>query len=233
MSARISISLVEDRADSRALFVRLLARQSDFSLLAQFADAESALAHLAATLATSAAFPAVILVDWHLGDGRMDGLEFIRRVKALFPQLRCLLITAHDLAHLPAEAIRCGADGFLYKSDPLSELPDRIRAALAGKPALSDHAAQQLFATLRAEGAASQTQDALLTTQEAQVLRQLALGQTAKEVAVATGLTEATVATYRKNAFKKLNVHKLQAALHKLQGGGGGGQKVVKPPSAT
>jgi len=49
----------------------------------------------------------------------------------------------------------------------------------------------------------------------------LGAGRAAKETA---GLTEATVAIYRKQAFKKLGVHKLPVALNKLHGG----HKVVK-----
>lgn len=65
--------------------------------------------------------------------------------------------------------------------------------------------------------------EALFSAREIEVLRLLGAGRAAKETA---GLTEATVAIYRKQAFKKLGVHKLPVALNKLHGE----HKVVKSP---
>jgi DNA-binding NarL/FixJ family response regulator len=103
MSAQLTVSLIDDRPATRALWRRVLDRQGDLAVLDEFTDAASALAQLPDRL------PAVLLVDWHLGDELMDGLELIRLLKTDHPQLCCLLITAYDLHHLPAEAARCGA----------------------------------------------------------------------------------------------------------------------------
>ncbi len=83
MSAQLTVSLTDDRADTRALWRRVLARQGDLAVLDEFTDAALALAQLPDRL------PAVLLVDWHLGDGLMDGLEPIRLLKTDHPQLCC------------------------------------------------------------------------------------------------------------------------------------------------
>ncbi|NDE99287.1 MAG: response regulator, partial [Verrucomicrobia bacterium] len=76
----------------RELWRRKLARLAGFVVLDEFADAETVLAGLGTTWRV----PQFILVDWNLGEGRMNGIEFIRRSKARFPRLCCVLITAYD-----------------------------------------------------------------------------------------------------------------------------------------
>ena len=222
MSARITISLVEDHADTREVLHRWLARQPDFAVLKVFTDAESALAHFSALAQFPDQLPAVILVNWHLGNGRMDGIELIRLLKELFPLLRCLLITGHDLEYLPAEAIRSGADGFLYKSDPLAALPERIRAAHAGKHPLSDRAAQQLFQSLRNEGSAASDALQNLTPREREVLLRVGAGRTEKEVAAELGRSASTIHHQLTSAYAKRHVHNRAEAMNVLRGAGGG-----------
>lgn len=213
MSAHLTVSLIDDRVGTRALWRRALTRQCDLAVLDDFADAESALAHLPTRL------PAVLLVDWHLGEGRMDGIELIRQIKEAFPKLCCLLITAYDLDHLPAEALRSGADGFIYKSDPLSALPDRIRAAHAGQNPLSDRAAQHLFQTLRNEGTAANAALAKLTTREREVLLRVTAGSIEKEVAAELDRSVNTIHHQLTSAYRKLGVHNRAEALNVLRGG--------------
>lgn len=213
MSARYRVCLVEDDADTRETVRRMLARQSDFRVLAEFADAESALAY---TESSADEFN-VFVVDWHLGRGRMDGIEFIRELRNRFQSLCCLLLTADDLEHLPAKAARCGADGFIFKSDPLKALPERIRAAHAGQFPLSEKAAQYLFATFRAEGQAVTRVLERLTPCERQTLLLIAEGSTQKEVASQRGLSVHTIHNQLTSAYRKLGAHHRAEALMLLR----------------
>lgn len=216
MSARISVRHIEDCEPTRALVQRCLARQPDFLLQPAFADAESALIHLTES---SDALPTVLLVDWHLGEGRMDGNECIRQVKTLFPQICCLLLTSVELDPLPAEAIRSGADGFLYKSDPISALPDRIRAALAGQHPISERAAQKLIATLSAEATAANTALSKLTAREREILLYVGGGPIEKEAATHFGRSVHTINNQLQSAYRKLGVHNLPEAMTRIRGG--------------
>ncbi len=218
MSARISVSIIEDDPDMRAVWRRKLARLPDFTVLDEFADAETALAQLG----HGCLVPHILIVDYHLGEGHMDGITFVPKIKLFFPALCCLVITAYDeLSGLPAAAARAGAAGVIYKSEPLAHLPARLHAAYAGQFPLSAKAAQYLFAELQPHAPAAAHAD-LLTKREIQVLLLLDTGKTAKEIGIILALSEDTIASYRKSAFKKLAVHKLPEALHKLRAGGGG-----------
>lgn len=218
MSAPIPIWLLEDDKDTRELLRRSLSRQPDFVVVKAFADAEALLAWLA-TL-PPAQRPKVILVDWHLGDGRMDGIELICQVKLRFPDICCVLITAYDLEHLPGEAARSGADGFIFKSDSIKLLPARIRAALAGKFPLSAKAAQYLFTTLRAEGAALSAALQKLTACERSTLLRVMEGGSEKMVAAERNRSVNTIRNQLASAYGKLGVHNLAEAMTVVRGGG-------------
>lgn len=217
MSDPLRIIIVDDHADTRETLRRTLDRQPDFRVVAEFADAEAALAWLAAQPATQ--MPDVFLVDWHLGDGRMDGIVSIRHFKCRCPWSCCLLITAYDLEHLPAEAARSGADGFIFKSDPLKALPGRIRAALVGRFPVSPKAAQYLFTTLREEGAAAAATLNQLTAREREILLFMSDGSTEKQAAAHFGLSGKTIHNHLGNAYAKLGVHSRTEALALLRRG--------------
>lgn len=218
MSDPLRILIVEDHPDTRETLRRKLARQPEFVVVKEFADAESAFAWLATLPASQV--PDVFIVDWHLGDGRIDGIEFIRQIKRCFPRLCCLLITAYDLEHLPAEAARSGADGFIFKSDSLKALPGRIRAALAGRFPVSAKAAQYLFTTLRAEGAAAAAALNKLTARECEILLFVSDGPGEKQAATHFGLSVKTIHNHLSSAYGKLGVHSRTEALALLRGGG-------------
>jgi len=207
--------LVEDDPDTRETIRRTLSRQVDFTVVAEFADAESALAYVENHPDEFNVF----VVDWHLGKGRIDGIELIRRLRIRFPTLCFLLITAYDLEHLPAKAARSGADGFIFKSDPLKALPERIRAACAGQFPISEKAAKYLFATVRAEGGALTAMLEKLSPCERETILRIVDGHTQQQVADERGLSVHTIHNQLTSAYRKLGVHHHAEAMTLLRNG--------------
>lgn len=203
--------MVEDREVTRLLWQRWLNRQPDLLVLDAFADGESALQALPQRA------PDVLMVDWHLGEGRMDGIELIRQVKQCLPRVRCLICTAYDSDGLPACAVRAGACGFLYKSDPLMGLPAAIRAAAADQHPISAAATNRLVKEMQQPAAAVDEANGLLSPRQHEILRLLAKGLPAKQVADRLSLTENTVTSYRKVIFRRLGVTKLVEAMARVR----------------
>lgn len=162
-------------------------------------------------------------VDIFVCDHRLpnaDGLDLIARAKELRPALRTVLMTGFPSPELSVRAFAVGVDAFLFKPFDGPKLLASLSAACSGHRVFCDEAARHVADFLRQqEVLAATSAEPLLNLREIEVLRLLGAGKTAKEAAGLTGLTPDTVATYRKNAFKKLNVHKLQEALNKLRGG--------------
>lgn len=205
MGATINVSLVEDDAGLRSLWVRKLKSSPDFLLMGEFRDAESAWAALPKKPGD------LVVVDWKLPG--MDGVELIRRLKRIHPGLRAILITAHDLVELPFEAFAAGADGFLLKPVPSGEFVLRLQQVCAGHCPVSAEVARRLVDRLRSAGALHERVG--LTNQESAVLELFAEGLDTKTVATRLGISINTVSTHKRRVFSKLDAHNITTALRK------------------
>jgi DNA-binding NarL/FixJ family response regulator len=207
----VSVSLVEDDARRRQLVELCLNLTPDLRVLETYPDAETALLKIAQRP------PRVLLVDWHLGPDRMDGIELIRRVKEQLPRVRSVVCSHYDLDGLPAGAVRAGAVGFLYKNDPLTTLPAIVREAAAGGHPVSAAAAARLLEIKNAPLPDLPPPEVALNPRQYQVLQLLAKGLSLARVAEQLCLSEHTVATHRSAILRRLGVASLKEALTRLR----------------
>lgn len=117
----IRVLLVDDDADFRRIFARLLERQPDLEVVAA-----------AGTLAegrTMLEGVDVALIDRGLPDG--DGLELIGELREVNPGARVLVISSTVEMRHPTDAIEAGAEGVIDKLDD----PERVFAAIRGTEA--------------------------------------------------------------------------------------------------
>ena len=77
----------------------------------------------------------VIIQDLRLGTTHnSDGLEMIRMVRDHNPQARIIVLTSYGSAEVEDEAKRCGADAFLRKPKPLSQVAQVVEGLLESPP---------------------------------------------------------------------------------------------------
>ena len=85
-------------------------------------------------LLQSTEFKAVIQ-DLRLGrNGNTEGLDMIRTIRAYNPQTRIIVLTAYGSAEMEEEARRYGADAFLRKPKPLSEVAQVVQGLIESPP---------------------------------------------------------------------------------------------------
>ena len=80
--------------------------------------------------------PHVILMDVAMPG--MGGLEAARRILEADPEVKVIMLSAHDDDLLKARALETGASGYLSKISPMDQLIDAVRKARRGEP-LHDH----------------------------------------------------------------------------------------------
>src|ERR1041385_6812841 len=97
----ITVSIVEDDAGVRQGLVRLLKRSPDFRLLACYGSAEAALSEI------SQLRPDVLLMDINLPE--MNGVECVRKLHAVDPALRIVMVTVYENPELIFSALKAGA----------------------------------------------------------------------------------------------------------------------------
>src|SRR5579872_285874 len=185
MTERIRVALVDDHAVVRRGLRTFFESYPDFTITGEAASGEEALAHLEAWL------PDVVVIDLLLPGG-MDGIEAIRRVRALSPHTQAVALTsATDDARVVA-ALRAGAIGYVRKDANPEVLLDAVRAAARGRSLLDPQVAGAVLAELARGG----KMEGELTEREREVLRQLALGRTNREIAEALVVSEETIKTH-------------------------------------
>lgn len=113
-----TVVVVDDAADLRQLIVLALRRDERLEVLADVADGEQAIA------AVREHRPDVVLMD--ISMPVMDGLTATREIKQAFPGVRVVVFTGYGDERVEAEATRAGADAFVDKTMPLTELADLL-----------------------------------------------------------------------------------------------------------
>ncbi len=77
----------------------------------------------------------VVIQDLRLGMTRNpDGLDIIRRIQERSPSTRIIVLTAYGSTEMEDEARRCGADAFLRKPKPLSQVAQVIQGLIESPP---------------------------------------------------------------------------------------------------
>jgi DNA-binding NarL/FixJ family response regulator len=167
--------------------------------------------------AMSTAKPDVALID--LGILASAGVECLRRMNAMRPALRAIVVTgASDLDDdLFFGSLSAGAGGYVVKTASVSDWEAAIRVAFSGGMPLSELAAQKLVRFFQSIQLSSQTEERL-TPAEREVLASVLNGAEDKEVATHLGVAVTTVHSHLHNIFEKLSAGSREAAVRKYFG---------------
>ena len=148
--------------------------------------------------------PDLVIVDISLpGTG---GLELIKQIRALSLKTPILVLSMHDETLYAERAFRAGANGYITKRQPASEIITAIRRVLASEVYLSVEATATVLSHLP-HGGLKQTPRPIdrLTDRELEVLELIGKGRTTREIAATLQLGVATIDTYRARIKEKMN----------------------------
>lgn len=191
----IRVMIVEDQAMVRGALAALLRLERDLEIVAECADAESALDKMAS------AQPDIVLMDVELPG--MSGIDAIARIAGQYPGVRCIVLTTFGRPGYLRAALDAGAVGFLVKDAPASELANAIRQVHAGGRAIDPDLAMAAL-TLGANP---------LTPRQRDVLRLTLLGRSMSEMADELSLSEGTIRNYLSEATSIIGaVNRIEAA---------------------
>jgi two-component system, NarL family, invasion response regulator UvrY len=132
------------------------------------------------------------------------GLDALKEIKALRPNLRVLVLSVHSEDQFAVRVLKAGASGFLNKDSAPEELVKALRKVLAGGRYVSNSLAEKLAGTLDKKGGEFPHQQ--LSDREFQVLRMIGSGKTVSEIAEELSLSVKTVSTYRARILEKMNL---------------------------
>jgi two-component system, NarL family, invasion response regulator UvrY len=141
----------------------------------------------------------LLILDISLPD--RNGLEVLRHLKAVMPELSVLVLSMHPEEEYAVRALRSGASGYLCKDSIPEELVKAVRRILGGGRYVSATFAEKLALNL---GGVEETYQAL-SDREYQVMLMVASGRALKEIADTLCLSVQSVSTYKRRVFEKMN----------------------------
>ncbi len=198
---KIKVLIVDDHTLVRDGIRALLALVADIDVVGEAANGREAIEKMQSLA------PNVVLMD--LAMPVMGGLEATRRIRRQFPGIKVLALTQYDDSEYVIPVIEAGACGFVTKMGAFSELASAIQAANRGESYLSPSAAAVLVEERQQKIAPEVGKDPYqqLTDREREVLKLVAEGHTAREIADILVVSPKTVEWYKNSLMSKLNIH--------------------------
>lgn len=188
-SSPIRLLLVDDHPVMRAGMANVLGMDSDFHVLAQADDGETALELWREHR------PDVTLLDISMGG--IDGIETLRCLRRDFPDARVLMLTSSEASEDVRHAMKAGACGYVTKSIRATELGDAIRIVHSGGQIMSEMVRRKL-----AEDHGTRH----LSPREMEVLGLVRQGFTNDEIGRLLDISERTARAHMGTIMEKLHV---------------------------
>jgi DNA-binding NarL/FixJ family response regulator len=207
VAARRRIMLVEDHPILRLGLSQLIGKEADLEICGEAGNPAEAMTLLDKVV------PDLLLTDMNM-PGR-SGMEFVRDIRARFPDLAILILSMNGEDLHAERALKAGAQGYIMKGAGGEELMVAIRKVLGGGIYLSPAITEKVVKSLgRPTKAGSQPGIADLTDREFEVFRLIGQGMTTREIAGELGLSPKTVDVHRGHIKDKLKLPDSTALIH-------------------
>ncbi|MDT7644339.1 MAG: hypothetical protein QOC75_1339 [Pseudonocardiales bacterium] len=204
----ITVMVVDDHPMWRDGVARDLAERG-LRVVATAPDAPAAVRIATATR------PSVVLMDLNLGE--TQGVAAIAGILERLPGTRILVLSASGEHQDVLDAVKAGASGYLVKSASITELEAAVRRTADGAAVFTPGLAGLVLGEFRrmdtadgrtGRGGGSDAEDPTLrlTERETDVLRLVAKGMTARQIATRLVLSHRTVESHVQNTLRKLHL---------------------------
>jgi DNA-binding NarL/FixJ family response regulator len=214
----IKLVLADDHAVVRSGTRELLEQEPDLKIVGEASNGEEAV-RLAQELQ-----PDVLVIDVRMP--KMSGVEATRRIKAESPDMKVLVLTAHDDDEYVFALLQAGANGYLLKTAEIEELVRAIRTVAAGQSALAPEVTGKVVAQFTSgkglPDVLTDTQEDYdgLTERELGILELVGKGLSNKQIGKNLYISDRTVQAHLSNIFSKLGVNsRTEAVMYAVRKG--------------
>ena len=210
--SKIRVVLADDHPVVRLGVRTALEREPDLEVVGEAADG------IEAVLLVERIEPDVLILDVRMPE--MDGISAARHVRVNNPDVRILVLSAHDDEENVSEMLAAGVYGYLLKDDALEYLVQAVRTVARSQTWLTPKIMNTVARRFAGEAPGASPAAELMTTRELEVLHRIAQGRTNQEIATSLSITERTVRYHVANIFAKLHVtSRIEAVIEALRQG--------------
>jgi DNA-binding NarL/FixJ family response regulator len=157
----------------------------------------------------------VVLMDFQLPDG--DGVSATETILSINPNIKVVMVTAHEEPQLLRAALRAGCAGYVFKSADIAEVVGAVRAAHAGSTAIAPELLARLMLTPELPSSSGPDD---LSPRELEVLRLMATGVRVDQISDELFISTSTVRNHVQSILEKLDAHSQLEAVAKALAAG-------------
>jgi len=198
----LKIMLAEDHAILREGLRCLIGSQPDMEIIGEAKDGQAAV-QMAETLK-----PDIIIMDITMPE--VNGIEATRQIKANNPDVKIIALSAFDKPDFVLGMVKAGASAYLLKDNLFDELVHAIQVVVKGQSYLCPEVATVVVQACQEE----RTSLSHLDEEELDLVKRLAQGHLAKDIATQLGLSVKTVEGRRRRLLHKLNIDSVAELVH-------------------
>ena len=198
LRAKFRVLLVDDHPITREGIATLINQEPNLTVCGEADSAPKALELI------SQLEPDLAVVDISLKT--MSGIELMKNVKAVMPDLPVLIMSMHDEGLYAERALRAGARGYIMKNEASDKIRSAIHSVLKGELYLSDRMKEKM---LHRMVSSKKTDEVvlpveLLSDREMEVFQLIGNGFSTKQIASKLNLSVKTIDSYREHLKMKL-----------------------------
>ena len=198
--------IIADNQDiSKAGMMFLLSKQKDLSTLLEADNKAELIQHLRL-------YPkAVVVLDYTLFD--FAGADELIVIQQRFKEADWILFSDELSVNFLRQVLFSSmAFGVVMKDNSKEEIMTALQCASRKQRYICNHVSNLLLSGTALPASSTQMEDQLLTQTEKNILKEIALGKTTKEIAAEKNLSFHTINSHRKNIFRKLGVNNVHEA---------------------
>ena len=193
------ILLVDDHPIVREGLSQMINREDDLTVCGEAGDGPMAIRSIGKLS------PDMVMVDISLGS--INGLELIKNIRAIAPDLLILVLSMHDEVLFAERALKAGAGGYVMKQAGVKKILEAIRLVINGELALSEHMAKRmLHSFVEGRSNADNSPTGRLSDRELAVFQLIGRGYRSQRIARELGISAKTVGAYREHIKGKLQL---------------------------
>jgi DNA-binding NarL/FixJ family response regulator len=195
---RSGIFVVDDHPLMRQGLTQLINGEPDLCVVGEAEDAPRALKGIAAK------HPDLVIVDISLQGN--NGIELTKSIKALYKDLRIMVLSMHDEHIYAQRVLRAGANAYVMKQEAPDRVIDAIRRTLKGDIYVSEKVgAQILHQIVNGRGSTGSPVDNL-SDRELEIIQLIGEGKTTRDIAAGLNVSVKTIESHRAHIKEKLNL---------------------------
>jgi len=198
LSPKFRVLLVDDHPVTRQGIAALVNQEANLTVCAEADSAPKAL-DLIGKLT-----PDLAVIDISLKT--MSGIELMKNIKAILPELPVLVMSMHDESLYAERALRAGARGYIMKNEPAEKILAAMHRVLAGELYLSDKMKEKMLHRLVGSKKDEETVLSVdrLSDREMEVFQLIGNGFSTRQIAAKLNLSVKTIDSYREHLKLKL-----------------------------